>query len=185
QSLGVVDRMRVGRVAEEAHCAGRGVRLAGLPMLGFAFEDGGRGGTECGCAALRVHRRFDEIDARLCSRGLRQRRAERKREAGHENTQHDFLPIVCDCKRRLACSRPCPKGLSDTNTQPAWAISESSRMPPAPPVLPTERIAHLVRPGDRCTAGFQALQCALWVICDRGRRSYAPALARFTPKADK
>ena len=40
-------------------------------------------------------------------------------------------------------------------------------------------------PEDCRTAGFRQGPCPLWVICGRGRRSRAPALVRFAPKADE
>ena len=72
-------------------------------MLGLALDDGRLGGAERIGAALRGDGLFDEIDARLRGRRLRQRRAERERDGRCKNTQHDFLPcdvianaLVCD-----------------------------------------------------------------------------------------
>ena len=54
-------------------------------------------------AALRGDGLFDQIDARLRGRRRCQRSAERERDGGCKNTQHDFLPcdvianaLVCD-----------------------------------------------------------------------------------------
>jgi hypothetical protein len=63
-------------------------------MLGLALDDGGLGCTDRSGAALRGDGLFDQIDARLRGRRLRQRRTERERDGGCNNTQHDFLPCV-------------------------------------------------------------------------------------------
>ena len=63
-------------------------------MLGLALDDGGLGGADRGGTALRGDGLLDEIDAGLRGRRGSQRRAERERERGHENAQHDFLLIL-------------------------------------------------------------------------------------------
>src|SRR5262245_58324343 len=54
---------------------------------------------------------------------------------------------------------------------------------PMPPVLPTERIAHLA--GACCAAGFQSRLCRLWVIFVRPTRFRRSRHVRIAPKADK
>ena len=56
---------------------------------------------------------------------------------------------------------------------------------PKPPVLPTKRIAHFSRSGDRCGAGFQSGPCRLRVKLDRVGPSENLIFVRYAPNSDR
>src|SRR5215469_11829962 len=61
---------------------------------------------------------------------------------------------------------------------PPSSVMNSRRFKPKPPVLPTERIAYLCKPGDCCAAEFRAGLCPVGV---RMRRTHLELFLPLTP----